>query len=81
MKWQPARVSLLATAFLVLPLSVAFAQQPPAPVPLLEKRFEATAPSGPYDLLLLVLDLAPGAEAPTHSHGGAVFLSVLEGTL
>src|SRR5438067_5078427 len=41
---------------LALPAGAAFAQQPPAPVPVLEKRFPATALSGPYDELLLVLD-------------------------
>lgn len=72
---------LLAAVSMVLPVGVAFAQQPPVPVPVLEKRFQATAPSVPYDEVLLVLDIAPGAETPTHSHGGSVFLSVLEGTL
>src|SRR5918911_2126278 len=65
----------------LLPLGAAFGQHPPAPVPVLEKRFEATAPAGPYDEVLLALDLAPGTEFPTHSHGGAVFVSVVDGTL
>jgi quercetin dioxygenase-like cupin family protein len=71
----------LAALMSLLPLGAAFGQQPPAPVPVLEKRFEATAPAGPYDEVLLALDLAPGTEFPTHSHGGAVFVSVVDGTL
>src|SRR5919197_2129426 len=81
MKWRSALMAIVAAAALVLSNGVAFGQQPPAPVPVLEKRFQATAPSGPYDELILVLDLAPGTEFPTHQHGGPVFVSVVEGTL
>jgi quercetin dioxygenase-like cupin family protein len=71
---------ILALATLVLPAAVAFSQQSPAPVTVLEKRFPATAPPGPYDMVLLVLDLAPGTEFPIHTHGGPVFATVVEGT-
>jgi quercetin dioxygenase-like cupin family protein len=81
MKRSSVLVPLVAVASLVLPVGVAFGQQPPAPVTVLEKRFEATAPPGSYDEVLFVLDLAPGTEFPSHSHGGPVFLSVVEGTL
>src|ERR671916_1063908 len=79
------RLSILATVLAVasvtLPAAVAVGQQTPAPVTVLEKRFPATAPSGPYDMVLLVLDLAPGAEFPSHAHGGPVFVTVAEGAL
>ena len=39
------------------------------------------APPGPYDELLLVVDLAPGTAFPDHAHGGPVFVSVVEGAL
>src|SRR2546423_870316 len=81
MKRLSALVPILAAASLVVSIGVAYAQQPPAPVPVLEKRFQATAPSGPYDELLLVLDLAPGSTFPAHAHGGPVFVSVVDGTL
>src|SRR5438105_4843124 len=79
MKRQLALVLVLAAASLLVPSSAALAQ--PAPVTVFEKRFQATPPSGPYDELLLVLDLAPGTTYPAHSHGGPVFITVVEGAL
>jgi quercetin dioxygenase-like cupin family protein len=81
MKPLAALVPILVAASLILSSGVAFGQQPPAPVPVLETRFPAPPPPGPYDELLLVLDLAPGTEFPDHWHGGPVFLSVVKGTL
>jgi len=81
MKRLSVLAPILAVAILALPAPATFGQQPPAPVPVLEKRFPATAPSGPYDMVLLVLDLAPGATFPSHAHGGPVFLTVTDGTL
>ena len=80
MKRSTVLVPIVAVASLVLPVGVAFGQQPPAPVTVLEKRFQAAPPSGPYDMVLLVLDLAPGTEFPSHAHGGPVFATVVEGT-
>jgi quercetin dioxygenase-like cupin family protein len=69
-----------AMGIIIMPTSTAFAQQLPPGV-LVEKRFQADNPPGPFDVVQLVLDLAPDAATPTHSHGGQVFLTVLEGTL
>jgi quercetin dioxygenase-like cupin family protein len=81
MKRLPVLVPILVAVGLALPVGVVIGQQPPAPVPVLEKRFEGTPPPGPYDMNLLILDFAPGAATPTHSHGGPVFLTVVDGTL
>jgi quercetin dioxygenase-like cupin family protein len=81
MKPPLALVSVLVAAGLALPGGVALGQQPPAAVPVLETRSPVTAPPGPYDELLLVVDLAPGTAFPDHAHGGPVFVSVVEGTL
>lgn len=83
MSWRSVVVPLVVVASLVLlPVGVVFAQpQPPGPIPVLEKRFPVTPPSGPYDEILLVLDMAPGTTFPLHAHGGPVVLTVVEGTL
>jgi quercetin dioxygenase-like cupin family protein len=79
------RLSILAlvlvAASVVLPVTAVFGQQAPAPITILEKRFLTAAPSGPYDMVLLVLDLAPGAMFPSHMHGGPVFVTVAEGAM
>jgi quercetin dioxygenase-like cupin family protein len=79
------RLSILAFALVAasvaLPVATAFGQQAPAPVTILEKRFLAAPPSGPYDMVLLVLDLEPGTQFPSHAHGGPVFVTVAEGAM
>ena len=53
----------------------------PPPGPVLDYRtsFEATNPSVTFDLVNLVVDFAPGAWTPLHSHGGHGMVTVLEG--
>src|SRR5262249_59181284 len=81
MKWLGVLASVTVVVSLVMPVGVAFGQpQPPGPVTVQEKRFPTTAPSGPYDALLLVLDMAPSTTFPAHSHGGPAVLTVMEGT-
>ena len=82
MKRLSVFTSVLAVLGLALSAGVAFGQQaPPGPTTVSNKRFEAASLPGPIELVHSVLDLAPGAGAPAHTHGGQVFITVLEGAL
>jgi quercetin dioxygenase-like cupin family protein len=54
---------------------------PPAPTPLHLSRVEAVAPAAPYEVAQTVLDFAPGAQTPPHTHPGQVFVTVLDGAI
>jgi quercetin dioxygenase-like cupin family protein len=61
--------------------------QPGAPVPPVARvaryvfRQSATIPAGEYEVVQQVLDFAPGAQTPVHTHPGQVVVTVLEGAL
>jgi len=61
--------------------------QPGAPAPAIAPvtsylfRADATIPNGPYEVAQSVIDFAPGAQTPAHTHAGQVFVTVLEGEL
>lgn len=61
--------------------------QPGAPAPALTPvtsylfRADVVIPSGPYEVAQSVIDFAPGAQTPVHTHAGQVFTKVLEGAL
>jgi quercetin dioxygenase-like cupin family protein len=52
---------------------------PPAPTALFLFRTDALIPAGAYDVVQQVLDFAPGAQTPVHSHPGQVAVIVLAG--
>jgi quercetin dioxygenase-like cupin family protein len=54
---------------------------PAAPTTLHLFRADATFPPAPYEVAQAVLDFAPGAQTPTHTHPGQVFVTVLEGEI
>ncbi len=54
---------------------------PPAPTTPHLFRTDATLPSAPYEVALGILDFAPGAQTPMHTHPGLVVVTVLEGEL
>jgi steroid delta-isomerase-like uncharacterized protein len=85
MKWQ-------AKALLVLLLFpfVALAQQqtqtetsdlPPGPTSISRSVLEAQTLTGQFDLVQIVLEFAPGAWTPLHTHGGEGIVTVLEGEI
>jgi quercetin dioxygenase-like cupin family protein len=45
-----------------------------------EQRFQALDPPARAEVMQAVLDFAPGAWTPVHTHGGPVYVTVLEGT-
>ena len=65
---------------LLLPIGVTFGEQtPPGPSVVMQSKFETIAPSAPFDFIMQVFELEPGARAPVHIHSSAAFLTVLEG--
>jgi len=80
-------VSLWATA--VLPAGAALTtvagtpspNPPPGPVTRYIYRSAGWAQTGPYEIVQLILDFAPGASTPWHTHGGVLLSTVLAGEL
>ena len=54
---------------------------PAAPTTLYLFRTDAFFPRDPYEVAQSVLDFAPGAQTPAHTHPGQVFVTVLEGAI
>ena len=64
---------------LVLPAAVALGQAPPGPTLVYRTQMEVTGAPPTFDVINLVLDFAPGAQTPLHTHGGQGIVTVLEG--
>src|SRR4029079_17941802 len=71
---------LLAFATLALPPS-ARAADPPGPVTPIQFRTHGHPVAGPFDVVLVVQDFAPGAWNPWHTHAGEVVITVLDGAM
>ncbi len=56
-------------------------QGPPGPTTRTQFRTAGMPIAGPFELVHLVLDFAPGAWTPPHTHGGQGVVTVLEGTM
>jgi quercetin dioxygenase-like cupin family protein len=54
---------------------------PAAPTTLYLLRADAFFPGDPYEVAQVVLDFAPGAQTPAHTHPGQVFVTVLDGAI
>lgn len=54
---------------------------PATPTALYLQRSEALLPAAPSEIAHAVLDFAPGAQTPAHTHPGQVFVTVLEGAI
>jgi quercetin dioxygenase-like cupin family protein len=52
----------------------------PGATTLAQQRFEAPGLPSPLDIVHSVLEIAPGAQTPSHSHPGFTVVSVLEGS-
>jgi quercetin dioxygenase-like cupin family protein len=82
MKRRTTLTSILVVLVLLLPYNVAVSQElPPGPTPVYRSSFEVTNPPAHFDTINLVLDFAPGAWTPMHTHGGQGIVTVLEGEL
>lgn len=72
--------TLGALLALLLPVGVAFGQQPPpGPTVRYQTKFEVPNPPAEFEVVQMVLDFAPGAWTPPHTHGGTLFTTVMEG--
>lgn len=52
---------------------------PPGPTTVYRNQTSVDNLDGDYDLVQLIVDFAPGAWTPSHTHGGPVLVTVLEG--
>ena len=82
------RMIALVTAALLLTLAPVgivaqdtHAQVPPGPTTRHQFRVPGVPIHGPYEIIHLVLDFAPGAWTPMHVHGGQGIVTVLTGTM
>jgi len=73
---------ITAALLLLLTAQAAFGQDlPPGPTVKVRSNLEAANLPVQFDAIQMVLDFAPGAWTPLHSHGGEVFVTVLEGEM
>src|SRR5215211_5448695 len=79
MKLVRLAVAIVSAAAVLVPAAVALGQ--PGFTEVLEMRFQAAAPPAQPEILETVLDFAPGAWTPLHTHGGPVYVTVLDGTI
>lgn len=80
-RFLPLLCALLAVFYVAVPSGVAAAQVPPGPSVAHQAKFPATSPAGPFEIVQVVVDFAPGTWTPPHTHGGEAFVSVLEGEM
>lgn len=67
---------------LALALLIAVAQElPPGPTAVYRSAFDVTDPPPNFQVISIVLDFAPGAWTPMHTHGGLGMATVIEGTV
>jgi LPXTG-motif cell wall-anchored protein len=83
---RPAVLSYVVALLLgLVPLSAALAQTapttaaPPGPTFRFTTRFDVANAPEMFDQIMLVLDFAPGAWTPPHTHGGYVYTTVIGG--
>lgn len=75
---------LFTAAGLLLLTSFGLAQNqelPPGPTSLYQTSFDVTDPPEKSEVVTMVLEFAPGAWTPMHTHGGLGNVLVLEGEL
>jgi quercetin dioxygenase-like cupin family protein len=72
---------LMLVGFVASAGSVGAQTAPPGPQLTYQTRLSAVNVPGKFDLVQLVLDLAPGAATAEHTHGGQGLLTVLDGQI
>ena len=73
---------LFALSLLGFVLAGLAQELPPGPEAVYRTSFEVTeVPEEPFEVINIILEFAPGAWTPMHTHGGLGLVTVLEGTL
>lgn len=82
------RLTLILTSLIailvatLMPAGYAFGQNlPPGPTPVSQARLAIPSMTGEFELVNIILDFAPGAFAPIHTHGGPGLVTVLTGEM
>jgi quercetin dioxygenase-like cupin family protein len=74
--------TLAAFGMLLLPLvTAAQPDPPPGPTSRYTSRTDGLPIDGPYEIIHFLLDFAPGAWTPLHTHGGKVLVTTIDGQL
>jgi quercetin dioxygenase-like cupin family protein len=74
-------VASLMMAGLLLAPQAAAQELPPGPEAIYRSAFDVTDPATEFQVITLVLEFAPGAWTPMHTHGGLGRVTVIEGTV
>ena len=75
-------LSVVLVAAVALTAAMTRGQQlAPGPVPRAQSTFEVASLPVPADLVQAVLDFPVGTVVPPHVHGGAAYITILEGEL
>jgi quercetin dioxygenase-like cupin family protein len=75
-------LSVVLMAAVALTVAVTRGQQlAPGPVPRAQSTFEPASVPIPVELVQAVLDFPVGAVVPPHVHGGAAYITIIEGAL
>lgn len=79
------RMAVIVLAFSValagLAIVLAQADLPPGPTPVYRASFTPAEIPAAFDVVSIMLDFAPGAWTPLHSHGGQGVVLVVDGTM
>ena len=82
MKRRMFVTAAIALLGFMLPAGAVVGQDlPPGPTLVYRTSMEVTSPPAAFETINLVLDFAPGAWTPFHSHGGQGIVTVLDGEL
>lgn len=74
--------SAVLAVIVALVAGVAIGQQiAPGPVPRVQSTFEAASLPVPAEIVQAVLDFPAGTVVPPHVHGGAAYITIIEGEL
>ena len=75
-------LALLTPLLLLIANGVAFGQDlPPGPTTVHRSTLPGVTMQGEFELINLILDFAPGAATPMHTHGGPGIVTVLDGEM
>lgn len=75
------KYAILSVLFVSLLASALAQELPPGPSTVQSATFEDVQAPDDFDLVQTVLEFAPGAWTPLHTHGGEAFVTVLDGEL